>query len=824
MQYFCKTLKRLEDVRRDATLNGIDYLEVLDSDAPANSPPQQTLVVYLLKQPATQLTRDQVHIEGGVRITPVNVVWAYTADSIPNKLINQEEKKFFAKLDHPEKVLIVRTDSSGDFSYYTLRLVNSLTDLSPPKNFDPLISEIEFSFKVECGSDFDCKPNLVCPPARLDEPEISYLAKDYSSFRRLILDRLATVMPDWIERNPADLGVMLVEVLAYAGDQLSYYQDSVATEAYLGTARRRISLRRHARLLDYPLFDGKNARAWVCFEVSSPSSADGHTFPTSTQLFTHVNAPRGGVDQKVVEAAVNQGAEFFETLHEFTPRSAHNRILFYTWDDEECCLPIGATKATLDNINGQLALSPSDVLILEELLNPEGLDGDPSHRHAVRLTKVTPSVDQLTNHKVVEVEWSPDDALPFPLCFSARVVDAGGVKLVPDLCVARGNIVLADHGLRIADDDLVPALVPGQGPYRPVLKKTDVIHRAPYDHATAKTKPASQAMIQDSQRILPWVELQLNSNPWVVQPHLLNSDRFASDFVVEMENDGIAHLRFGDNMYGRSPPAASNFKVTFRVGRESAGNVGAEAIAHVVTLVDGVTNVRNPLPAQGGTNGEPLERVRLDAPEAFRIQQRAVTQADYEDVSERDPEVQRAAATLRWTGSWHTMYVTVDPKQSEIVGSKFQADFRKYLEQFRLAGHDLEVEPPVYVPLDIAMTICVAPGYYLEVVQSELLQIFSNVDLPDGRRGFFHPDNFTFGQPVYLSQVVSAAMQVPGIQWVDADESQPKPNRFRRIGAAAGSEAVEGQISLGRLEIARLDNDPNYPESGRIEFFMEGGI
>src|SRR3712207_7620689 len=48
----------------------------------------------------------------------------------------------------------------------------------------------------------------------------------------------------------------LVELLAYTGDYLSYYQDAVATEAYLETARRRISVRRHVRLIDYPMHEG----------------------------------------------------------------------------------------------------------------------------------------------------------------------------------------------------------------------------------------------------------------------------------------------------------------------------------------------------------------------------------------------------------------------------------------------------------------------------------------------------------------------------------------------------------------------------------------
>ena len=75
-------------------------------------------------------------------------------------------------------------------------------------------------------------------------------------------------MPDWRERHVPDIGIMLVELLAYVGDQLSYYQDAVATEAYLDTARQRISVRRHARLVDYAMHEGCNARAWVTLASS----------------------------------------------------------------------------------------------------------------------------------------------------------------------------------------------------------------------------------------------------------------------------------------------------------------------------------------------------------------------------------------------------------------------------------------------------------------------------------------------------------------------------------------------------------------------------
>ena len=68
--------------------------------------------------------------------------------------------------------------------------------------------------------------------------------------------------------SEADLGVVLAELIATVGDHLSYQQDAVATEAYLDTARSRVSLRRHALLVDYRVHDGCNARTWIRLQRS----------------------------------------------------------------------------------------------------------------------------------------------------------------------------------------------------------------------------------------------------------------------------------------------------------------------------------------------------------------------------------------------------------------------------------------------------------------------------------------------------------------------------------------------------------------------------
>lgn len=96
-------------------------------------------------------------------------------------------------------------------------------------------------------------------------------------------------------------------------------------------------------------------------------------------------------------------------------------------------------------------------------------------------------------------------------------------------------------------------------------------------------------------------------------------------------------------------------------------NVGADALVHVINPGNVIgfptlTALRNPLPAWGGTDPQPLEQVKLLAPEAFRaVQYRAVTEADYANAAELWPEVSQAVATFRWTGSWYTVFITIDP-------------------------------------------------------------------------------------------------------------------------------------------------------------------
>ena len=46
-------------------------------------------------------------------------------------------------------------------------------------------------------------------------------------------------LPEWTDRSPADLGMVLIDLFAYVGDIVAYYQDRIASELFPGTATER---------------------------------------------------------------------------------------------------------------------------------------------------------------------------------------------------------------------------------------------------------------------------------------------------------------------------------------------------------------------------------------------------------------------------------------------------------------------------------------------------------------------------------------------------------------------------------------------------------
>lgn len=757
-------------------LNGVDWVELF----PASPYGGWRLEVHCL-QPVASTTAVGIEVVGSALSLPV-----YTST---------------IEVGANPDILVVHLTARGDDGPYTLRVVN-LEGATGAQRFDPQLCEVGVSFQAGCPCDDDCAALAPdCAPEAPEEPVVDYTARDAASLRRLLFDRLSLTLPGWTERHPADLGVALVELFAHVGDRLSYHQDAVATEAYLGTARRRTSVRRHARLVDYHLHEGCNARAWVHLVARGAS-----TVPAGTP----VRAEGGDV--------------VFETTRDLAVHEDLNALSFYTWDADVCALPRGATRATLRWPAGSTAtLRAGDLLLLEARVDPETghtEDADPTRRQVVRLRAVgAPAVDPLHAGSdpvwYREVTWDDADALPFALTVSALRSD--GLTLVRDVSVARGNIALADHGATSLGALRVPDDAPDDRVLRVPLEVAGVTWRA---RLPGDDVPASSALAQDPRAALPELVLrEAGGGPtWTPQRDLLASRTEDRHFVVECEGDAC-FARFGDGAHGRRPAAGQRFEVAGRAGNGRAGCVGADALRRVHR--DGVVGARNPLPSAGGLEPEDLATAKRDAPIAFRRQERAVTPDDWVALAERHPEVQRAVAAMRWTGSWRTVSLTVDRRGTRDLDDAFCDALRAWLEPYRLAGYDLDIEAPQYVPIELRFRVCVRAGYFRERVRRSLMERFSAAAYEDGRRGLFHPDNLTFGQSLFLSVLLREAAEVPGVSWV-------QPLVFGRMHRAPSPPSTQwpsrDELTFSRLEIPRLDNLTALPLRGRVDFVMQGGI
>ena len=822
MIYFCAQKNRRELVLRAPGLNGIDYLEVLGSPGCGN----QLAVTFLKDAQSLGLAPANISITGGA---PVQV-----ASISP------------ATAGNPT-VVTVDLDTTGDFSAYTFALVAGPGISDPPDGLDPQLSSTVFSFKAGCPTPADCLPATCCPSAAVPPPDINYLAKDYDGFRQVMLDRLAALTPAWTETHAADLGIAMTEALAYAADHLSYQQDAVSTEAYLDTARSRISLRRHARLVDYPISEGCNARTLVCITIAQ--GTDNLPVPVGTAFYVGVPglATAGGPGGALAQQLAAGTQPVFMSMQSAVLFCALNRIDFYTWGDTDCCLPAGATEATLA---GHLArLQPGDMLIFEEVRGPltgQPEDADPAHRCAVCLTSVTcadykgrPLTDPaVKDQPITRINWSAADALPFPLCISSTTDADHGSRLVCGVSVAHGNVVPADHGICIAAPETlgtVPAAPPAPDPsagcscgtaapaaaplprFYPGLAQSPLTFSVPFSAAAS----AAAFLAPDRADINPDIIATSDDGYiWYPEQDLLSSSGTDRVFVPEIEYDGSVFLRFGDGQYGMAPDSGLAFTATYRVGSGSSGNVGRDALAHAIlpagypATIAGITAVRNPLPAAGGTDPEDMAHIRQFAPFSYQTELRCVTEADYGVMAAQASGVLEARGTLRWTGSWYTAFASIEPAAA--LTTQLIDETTSQLNMLRMMGTDLAVEGAVIVGLRIELEICVDPGHFQGDVYQALMEVFITGNQCNGAIGLLNASNFAFGQTVYASPLVAAAQAVEGVLSATLTV-------FTRMDAPWVNGVAQGFITMGRLDIPACDNDPDHLDHGIFVLHMDGG-
>jgi hypothetical protein len=251
-------------------------------------------------------------------------------------------------------------------------------------------------------------------------------------------------------------------------------------------------------------------------------------------------------------------------------------------------------------------------------------------------------------------------------------------------------------------------------------------------------------------------------------------------------------------------------------------------------------------------NPQEMEAARADGPRLTGEVRRMVTLADHETVLSEHPLVARARARLVWSGAWSTVLVATllednrnldealhsgplpaNGKPSSFTEDLWRAivDFhrverlplppvddsltarrllRGLIELNRMIGTEVFLESAKAAPVSIALSVRAKKGYFRSELKQALEQVFS-----DEENGFFEPGRLGFGEDLFASDIIDAAMRVEGVAVACL-------NRFKRVGPYP-DQAASGVIAIADDEFALCANDRARPQDGTFRVTVNAG-
>ena len=158
---------------------------------------------------------------------------------------------------------------------------------------DAMIDSREKAFRCRAGARYlyvDEHGNVSYCSQRRSEPGIpllDYTSRDFDAIRSMLVGIGQGLMPEWRTLGEAgDFGTLLLELYAYMGDVQNYYIDRVGSEAFLGTAQRRLSVLFMADMLGYRPIGQQAATVVLSFTLTGEQSCSAAGVPSVTWTIT----------------------------------------------------------------------------------------------------------------------------------------------------------------------------------------------------------------------------------------------------------------------------------------------------------------------------------------------------------------------------------------------------------------------------------------------------------------------------------------------------------------------------------------------------------
>jgi len=532
---------------------------------------------------------------------------------------------------------------------------------------------------------------------------INYTATEFQSIRQELIQVAERFYPDTFrDFSDASFGAMMVDAVAYVGDQLSFYMDYNVNETFLDTAYQYNNIVRHGNVLGY--------------KHSGPASTFG-----TVALFILIPASTTGLgpDRRYMPI-LKRGSKF--------------------------------------NTKGGQGFTLT-----------ENVDFSNTKWQAV-VARVNSDTGAPTYYAVKAYGTVVSGT------YGVRRIKVGNYQRFLRLKISARNI---QEIISVVDQD-------GNQYYEVNYLSQDMIYKElanknfKNDNTPSILKPmlVSRKFVVDRTRSNTFIQFgngNENETDVVANPQAVAMDIFGKDYVTDTTFDPT---RLSKNTNFGIVPANTTLSVVYRALSDKGGNVAASALNGVSAVYTDFANrqklsatkieevrrsleVTNENPMVGQTRSISSGELKRRVFDTFPTQDRAVTKADYENVSYRMPpkygsikrcSVQKDPNSLKRNLN---LYVISEDNFGKLTksNSTIKKNLKTWLEQYRMMNDTLDILDAHIFNFGINFT----------VTATQDTNRFTLIDSCAARLASKFSEGFYIGEGIYVSDIYSELKKVTGV-------------------------------------------------------------
>jgi hypothetical protein len=550
-----------------------------------------------------------------------------------------------------------------------------------------------------------------------EEKNISYLNKDFTSFKNTLQQYAKTYFPttynDFTEATPGNL---FIEMASYVGDVMSFYLDTQTQENFLLYAKEKENL----YALSYVM--GYRPKA----SYASTTTLDVYQLMPTTSFSLDYNTYGLIIPANTTITSAATGIKFLTTQQvDFTDTSSAEITYLDPYFLVKKTVPVisAEIKSTAVNFTGNQKFATANIsdTNLLQILNVSASDGN--------IWYEVPYLAQSTIFTKIANPSYPTDPTPYLL----------QLQKVPRRFVSRilsDNTIQLEFGAGLSKDKTDSQIIP----------TPDTIHLGLVPGISLLTSDYNEASVMFTQEygLVPSGSLNIN---YLVGGGITSN--VPADDLTIIDTSGIY----------------------FKNGDPVGDSTLTEAIQDSV-----VSN--NPFPSTGGRNGDTIDEIRQNALYAYSTQLRAVTKDDYIVRALSMPPnygtISKAYITQEFTREdiqqtvAHTqpdnplsldLYVLSfnNNKQLYPASTALKQNLITYINEYRMVTDAINIRDAFYINIGINFDIAILSGFSNKEILTNCISVLQD---------YFNIDKWQINQPIITSDIISKLLQIRGVQSV----------------------------------------------------------